>query len=274
MDNVSKQKLDARRENAKRYSYSDYESRQSIDKYFEKNGYLKSIFMVFIGIPFLYMLFILISVLISAYVHWLIAVIISIVGIGLYLFYKKQKKNNSLFVKENVDSIELATPLNIDLSIILSGLLFFTGLLIISFAFQLIWIVMLVSMIALFVYIKAYKKIRYSLFDKIIISKDFLRIDDPNSKSCIEIVKGHISKLVLLTITDGSIEKRLLEFQFETEESYRTIEITEQQVIDLRLNFDLFTISLNKMGYKLHKETAIEGRLNRLDENGNQTLST
>jgi hypothetical protein len=132
---------------------------------------------------------------------------------------------------------------------------------------------MLVSMIALFVYIKAYKKIRYSLFDKIIISKDFLRIDDPNSKSSIEIVKGHISKLVLLTITDGSTEKRLLEFQFETEESYRTIEITEQQVIDLRLNFDLFTSSLNKMGYKLHKETAIEGRLNRLDENGNQILN-
>jgi hypothetical protein len=273
MDNVSKQKLDARKENAKRYSDSDYESRQAIDKYFEKNGYLKSIFMVFIGIPFLFMLFILISALISAYVHWLIALIISMVGIGLFLYYKKQKNNNLLFVKENVDSIELSTPLNLDLSIILSGLLFFTGLLIISFAFQLIWIVMLVSMIALFVYIKAYKKIRYSLFDKIIISKDFLRIDDPNSKSSIEIVKGHISKLVLLTITDGSTEKRLLEFQFETEESYRTIEITEQQVIDLRLNFDLFTSSLNKMGYKLHKETAIEGRLNRLDENGNQILN-
>jgi hypothetical protein len=79
--------------------------------------------------------------------------------------------------------------------------------------------------------------------------------------------------MVLLTIIDGSSEKRLLEFQFETEDSYRTIEITEQQVIDLRLNFDLFTSSLNKMGYKLHKETAIEGRLNRLDENGNQILN-
>jgi hypothetical protein len=229
--------------------------------------------MVFIGIPFLFMLFILISALISAYVHWLIALIISMVGIGLFLYYKKQKNNNLLFVKENVDSIELSTPLNLDLSIILSGLLFFTGLLIISFAFQLIWIVMLVSMIALFVYIKAYKKIRYSLFDKIIISRDFLRIDDPNSKSSIEIIKSHISKMVLLTIIDGSSEKRLLEFQFETEDSYRTIEITEQQVIDLRLNFDLFTSSLNKMGYKLHKETAIEGRLNRLDENGNQILN-
>ena len=273
MDNVSKQKLDARRENAKRYNDSDYETRQSIDKYFEKNGYLKSIFMVFIGIPLSYMIFIMISALISVYVHWLIALIISFVGIGLFLFYKKQKKNNSLFVKENIDSIELTTPLNLDLSIILSGLLFFTGLLIISFAFQLIWIVMLVSMIALFVYIKAFKKIRYSLFDKILISKDFLRIDDPNSKGSIEIVKSHISKLVLLTITNGSSEKRLLEFQFETEESYRTIEITEQQVIDLRLNFDLFTNSLNKMGYNFHKETAIEGRLNRLDENGNQILN-
>lgn len=273
MDNVSKQKLDARRENAKRYSDSDYEVRKTIANNFEKNGYLKSIVMVFIGIPFLYMLFILISGLISVYVHWLIAVIISIVGIGLFLVYKKQKKNNSLFVKENIDSIELATPLNLDLSFILSGLLFFTGLLIISFAFQLIWIVMLVSMIALFVYIKAYKKIRYSLFDKIIISKDFLRIDDPDSKGCIEIVKSHISKLVLLTISDGSSEKRLLEFQFETEESYRTIEITEQQVLDLRVNFDLFTNSLNKMGYNFHKETAIEGRLNRLDENGNQILN-
>ena len=58
MDNVPKQKLDARRENAKRYNDSDYETRQSIDKYFEKNGYLKSIFMVFIGIPLSYMIFI------------------------------------------------------------------------------------------------------------------------------------------------------------------------------------------------------------------------
>lgn len=273
MDNLSKQKLDAKRENAKRYSDSDFESRQSIGNYFEKNGYLKSIFMVFIGFPFLYVLFIMISVLISAYVHWLIALIISMVGVGLFLLNKKQKKNNSSFVKENVDSIELSTPLNLDLSIILSGLLFFTGLLIISFAFQLILIVMFVSMIALFVYIKAFRKIRYSLFDKIVISKDLLRIDDPNSKSSIEIIKSHISKMVLLTITDGSSEKRLLEFQFETEDSYRTIEITEQQVIDLRLNFDLFTNSLNKMGYNFHKETAIEGRLNRLDENGNQILN-
>ena len=272
MDNLSKQKLDAKRENAKRYSDSDYQARQSIDKYFEKNGYLKSIFMVFIGIPLSYMIFIMISSLISVYVHWLIAVIISFAGIGLFLFYKKQKKNNSLFVKENIDSIELTTPLNLDLSIILSGLLFFTGLLIISFAFQLIWIVMLVSMIALFVYIKAFKKIRYSLFDKIVISKDFLRIDDPNSKGSIEIVKSHISKLVLLTITDGSSEKRLLEFQFETEESYRTIEITEEQIKNLRLNFDLLSESLIKMGYQFQKETAIEGRLNRLDENGNQIL--
>lgn len=268
MDNLSKQKLDAKKENAKRYNDSDYEVRQSIDNYFKKNGYLKSIFMVFIGIPLAWMIFIIISALISTYVHWLFALIISFAGIGLFLFYKKQKKNNSLFIKENADSIELATPLNLDLSIILSGLLFFTGLLIISFAFQIL-IAMFVSMIALFVYIKAFRKIRYSLFDKIVISKDLLRIDDPNSKSSIEIIKSHISKMVLLTITDGSSEKRLLEFQFETEDSYRTIEITEQQVIDLRLNFDLFTNSLNKMGYNFHKETAIEGRLNRLDENGN-----
>ena len=91
MDNLSKQKLDAKRENAKRYSDSDYQARQSIDKYFEKNGYLKSIFMVFIGIPLSYMIFIMISSLISVYVHWLIAVIISFAGIGLFLFYKKQK---------------------------------------------------------------------------------------------------------------------------------------------------------------------------------------
>jgi hypothetical protein len=273
MDNISKQKLDAKRENAKRHNDSDYELRQSIDRYYEKNGYLKSIFMVFIGIPLSYMIFIMISALISVYVHWLIAVIISFSGIGLFLFYKKQKKNNSLFVKENIDSIELTTPLNLDLSIILSGLLFFTGLLIISFAFQLIWIVMLVSMIALFVYIKAFKKIRYSLFDKIVISKDFIKVDDPDSKGSIEIIKSHISKLVLLTITDGSSEKRLLEFQFETEESYNTIEISEKQIKNLRLNFDLLLESLLKMGYKFQKETAIEGRINRLNENGNQILN-
>lgn len=102
--------------------------------------------MVFIGIPLSWMIFIIISALISAYVHWVFALIISFGGIGLFLFCKKQKKNNSLFVKENVDSIELATPLNLDLSIILSGLLFFTGILIISFAFQIL-IAMFVSMI-------------------------------------------------------------------------------------------------------------------------------
>ena len=132
---------------------------------------------------------------------------------------------------------------------------------------------MLVSMIALFVYIKAFKKIRYSLFDKIVISKDFIKVDDPDSKGSIEIVKSHISKLVLLTITDGSSEERLLEFQFETEESYNTIEISEKQIKNLRLNFDLLLESLLKMGYKFQKETAIEGRINRLNENGNQILN-
>ena len=36
MDNISKQKLDAKRENAKRHNDSDYELRQSIDRYYEK----------------------------------------------------------------------------------------------------------------------------------------------------------------------------------------------------------------------------------------------
>ena len=134
MDNISKQKLDAKRENAKRHNDSDYELRQSIDRYYEKNGYLKSIFMVFIGYPFLVAVFLMISLLIGEFVHWIIAGFISIIGVGMFVVYRKQKKNNSLFIKENTYNIELSTPLYLDLLIIFSGMLFFSGLLIISYS--------------------------------------------------------------------------------------------------------------------------------------------
>lgn len=272
MDNLSQQKRDSQIENAKRFNDSDYELDRNMDKSFEKNGYLKSILFFFIGLPTLFLIIIPITALISVYVHWLIAIAISFLGIGMYLFYKKQKKNNSLFIKENLDNIELSTPLYLDLSIILSGSLFFSGLLIVSFGFQIIWMAMLVSLIAIYVYIKAFNKIRFSLFDKIIITKENIKIDDPKSKDTLSINKSDISKLVLLTVKDSSDEKRILEFQFETSDSYKTIEVHETQINDLRLNFDLVIDSLTKLGYILKKETHIVGKLNRIDEQGNQII--
>ena len=129
---------------------------------------------------------------------------------------------------------------------------------------------MLVSLIAIYVYIKAFNKIRFSLFDKIIITKENIKIDDPKSKDTLSINKSDISKLVLLTVKDSSDEKRILEFQLETSDSYKTIEVHETQINDLRLNFDLVTDTLTKLGYILKKETHIVGKLNRIDEQGNQ----
>ena len=59
----------------------------------------------------------------------------------------------------------------------------------------------------------------------------------------------------------------------ETIERFKIIEIKEEQIKNLRLPFDLFIESMNKMGYKFIAEIQEAGKINRTDENGNQILS-
>jgi hypothetical protein len=193
-------------------------------------------------------------------------------GIGLYIYSKKLKENKSIFIKEYFNSIELSTPFYYDLSLIFSGLLFFSGIFFILVSFQIWWMLLPFSIIAFYVYFRSYFKLRYSIFDKIIISRENIKIDDPKSKESISINKIDITKLVLLTVKNSFEEKRIIEFQFESSNSFKTIEVDESQINNLRLNLNLVTDSLMKMGYVFKKETHIIGKINRLDENGNQIL--
>jgi uncharacterized membrane protein len=150
MNDLSRQKINSKIENVKRFNNSHYESKQSLDKFFQKNGYLYSLIFVFFLVPILYCSFLFSALIISSYVHWVFACLISLSGVMLYFYYNKIKKKKSTFIQETVDKIELSTPLYFDLTLIFSGLLFFSGILIISFSFQINLMFIIVSIIAFY----------------------------------------------------------------------------------------------------------------------------
>jgi hypothetical protein len=178
MDDTNK-KIEAKRENSKRFNNSDYETGKSVENFFQKNGYLKSLLFVFVFVPFFFVNFIWISFYIVSVITWLGGLIFCLSGIGLYVYSKKLKENNSIFIKENFNSIELSTPFYYDLSLIFSGLLFFSGIFFILVSFQIWWMLLPFSIIVFYVYFRSYFKLRYSIFDKIIILRENIKIDDP-----------------------------------------------------------------------------------------------
>ena len=276
MENISQQKLEAKKEYLKKLN-SDFVTRQSVNKFFEKNGYFGSVLIVFGGLASCLALFT-VMMLKSQYIHWSIDVFMTLLGIGMYYYYAQLKKNNSIFVNESSEKIELSTPLYFDLLSIFGRFFIITGFVLSCLIFRNNSILLLIGSLSYFyafiLYLEFIKSLRFSLCDKIVIQKDFISIDDPESKDSIRINKNEISRIIDLKDKRGIREIRTIEFELETIDSFKIIEIKEEQIKNLRLPFDLFVESMRKMGYNFIIEIQEAGKINRTDENGNQILST
>jgi hypothetical protein len=276
MDNISQQKQEAKKEYLKKLN-SDYVTRQSVDKFFEKNGYFGSILIVFGGLASCLALFT-VMMLKSQYIHWSINVFMTLLGIGMYYYYAQLKKNNSIYVNESSEKIELSTPLYFDFLSIFGRFFIITGFVLCCLIFKKNSILLLIGSLSYFyafiLFLEFIKSLRFSLNDKIVIQKEFISIDDPESKESIRINKNEISRIIDLKDKRGISEIRTIEFELETIESFKIIEIKEEQIKNLRLPFDLFIESMRKMGYDFIIEIQEAGKINRTDENGNQILSS
>jgi hypothetical protein len=276
MENVSQQKQEAKKEYLKKLN-SDYVTRQSVNKFFEKNGYFGSILIVFGGLASCLALFT-VMMLKNQYIHWSIDVFMTLLGIGMYYYYAQLKKNNSIFLNESSEKIELSTPLYFDLLSIFGRFFIITGFVLSCLIFRNNSILLLIGSLSYFyafiLYLEFIKSLRFSLYDKIVVQKDFISIDDTESKESIRINKNDISRIIDLKDKSGLREIRTIEFELETIDSFKIIEIKEEQIKNLRLPFDLFVESMRKMGYDFIIEIQEAGKINRTDENGNQILST
>jgi hypothetical protein len=214
-----------------------------------------------------------------------IAIGISLLGLVFYILGKQLKKVDSLFIEERFGVITLSSPLYVDLFIILGGLLVVTGLLLnhsfISLVFNLnistygggaffakiIWFIVLV---AFFYYV--YKRLRFTLFDKIVISKEQILFDKPLSKETILINKNEIAKIVDLNLKKerGGIDKSI---EFYINGKNEIIVFDKSYFNDLFLTYRLFINSLNRQGYSTRIEILMKGMDKRFDESGNEVVN-
>jgi hypothetical protein len=275
MDTLSQQKQNAKKEQLKKLN-SDYVTKKSVNKFFEKYGYFGSILIVFGGLASCLALFTL-MMLKSQYIHWSVIVLITLLGIGMYFYSVHLKKNNSILINETSEKIELSTPIYFDLLSIFGRFFIISGFVLICLFFKKNSFFFIIGTLSFFyafiLYLEFIKSLFFSLFDKIVIQKDFISIDDPESRESIKIDKNEISRIVDLKNKSGIREIRSIEFELTTNEYFKIVEINEDQIKNLRLPFDLFVDSMKKMGYDFTFEIQEAGKVNRTDENGNQILS-
>lgn len=275
MDSLSQQKQNAKKEQLKKLN-SDYVTKKSINKFFEKYGYFGSILIVFGGLASCLALFTL-MMLKSQYIHWSVIVLITLLGIGMYFYSVHLKKNNSILIYETSEKIELSTPIYFDLLSIFGRFFIISGFVLICLFFKKNSFFLIIGTLSFFyafiLYLEFIKSLFFSLFDKIVIQKDFISIDDPESRESIKIDKNEISRIVDLKNKSGIREIRSIEFELTTNEYFKIVEINEDQIKNLRLPFDLFVDSMKKMGYDFTFEIQEAGKINRTDENGNQIRS-
>jgi hypothetical protein len=275
MDSLSQQKQNAKKEQLKKLN-SDYVTKKSINKFIEKNGYVGSILIVFGGLASCLALFTL-MMLKSQYIHWSVIVVITLLGIVMYFYSVHLKKNNSILIYETSEKIELSTPIYFDLLSIFGRFFIISGFVLICLFFKKNSFFFIIGTLSFFyafiLYLEFIKSLFFSLFDKIVIQKDFISIDDPESRESIKIDKNEISRIVDLKNKSGIREIRSIEFELTTNEYFKIVEINEDQIKNLRLPFDLFVDSMKKMGYDFTFEIQEAGKINRTDENGNQILS-
>ena len=261
--------------------FQDYKSSKSVKKFFTIKGILKAI-----AIVFMFVLVINVGLLLIDYLIPITTVIPSILillsGIGIYFLNRSLKKKTNLFIKKTNEFIKLSSPLYIDILSFFSIIVFLFGVILVLFNIYLlngstasIYFGGMCYIWTIIYCFTLYKKYRHSLFDKIIIFKEYLLIDNPDTNETIRISKEEISKIIeLRLIAKGMLEKRIIEFHFLNESKVKTIEIGDDDLKNMRLSIDLFLDYLKAMGYSIDIQIFTFGQTNRTDVNGNQIQPT
>ena len=259
--------------------FQDYKSSQSVKKFFTIKGFIKAIVIVFVFI---------ILYIIGAYLIDYLLTFISIIpsfliilsGIGIYFFDRSLKKKTNLLIKKTSDYIKLSSPLFIDILSFFSVPIILLGIFLVLFNTYLIYESVAGFYFGCICYIftimycfTLYKRYRHSLFDKIVIFKDYILFDHPETKETIRINKEETSKIVdLWLLKSGILDKRIIEFHYLNDHNGKTIEIEDEHLENMRLNIDLFFDSLKEMDYTIAKEYFTFGQTNHTDENGKQIV--
>jgi hypothetical protein len=261
--------------------FQDYKSKKSVDKFFTIKGFIKSISIV--------LLFFIVCVTFARLIEeldiWVKikltpSFIILVIGIGIYFFSRSLKKNTNLLIKKTPEQIKLSSPFYFDLISFFSGLVVFMGIVLVLVSLALLYenytLFYFGGMGAVYLIVYCfilYNRYRHSIFDKIVIFRDYILFDHPESKETIRINKKEISKIVdLRLLTSGSLDKRIIEFHFINQPDEKIVEIEDNHLENMRLNLDLFIVALNEMDYSLKIELFSFGQTNRTDENGNQLM--
>lgn len=218
-------------------------------------------------IPFVSIIFLVVMNEFSKNVHWTTATGISIVGILFFFLSKYLKKKEDLFITEKLGAITLSSPLYIDLFSILSIVFIITGIFLnydivntilyakdesLAVNKNLVLPKLAIGAIALFFYYLAYRRLRYSMFDKIVISQEEICIDDPRSNDLIQLSKKDIIKIVEVVVRNSkkneTKSKKIVIYAFK-EEVETTYNLDESYLSEMSISYDLFVNSLKKVGY-------------------------
>jgi hypothetical protein len=204
----------------------------------------------------------------SKNVHWTTATGISVVGILFFFLSKYLKKKEDLYITEKLGAITLSSPLYIDLFSILSivfiisgiflnydiinSLLFVKDETLLSGRKNLLLPKVIIGAIALFFYYLAYRRLSYSMFDKIVISQEEICIDDPRSNDLIQLSKKDIIKIVEVVVRNSkknkTKSKKIVIYAFK-EEVETTYDLDESYLSEMSISYNLFVNSLKKVGY-------------------------
>jgi hypothetical protein len=251
--------------------YQDYKSSQSINKFFTLKGFVKAI-LIFILFVVIFQISLISLVSISNSIKLLGSSLVTAIGLSLFFLERSLKKKTQLFIKKTPEYIKLSSPFYIDIVTFFSGFLFFLGSILTLYSMSssiadfTFYISSIFSVYFVYYFFISYKKFRHSLFDVIIIRKESLLIDFPESKKSTQINKDELKKIVdLRLIKSGLLDKRIIEFYFTNETNL--IELDEDHFKNMRLDIDLFINSLNEMDYQIKTEIFTFGQTYRTDEN-------
>jgi hypothetical protein len=219
-------------------------------------------------IPIFSIIFLIVMNELSKEVNWMIATGISTCGIIFFFLSKTLKKRDELFISEKLGVISLSSPLFIDLFSILGIVFIITGLFlnfdIINSVLnakgssqRVIIVKIAFGAVGLFLYYRAYRRLRYSMFDIIIITHEEICIDDPKSNDTIKIIKKDINNIIQVinrSTKTNKIESKGIEIYTTKEGIENTYKFDELYLGEMNISYHLFINSLNKLGYIINKD--------------------
>lgn len=257
--------------------FQDYKSSKSFKKFFTIKGFIKAIAIIFMFVLVINIGILLFDILMPI-ITVIPSVLILLLGISIYFLNRSLKNKTNLLIKKTNEFIKLSSPLYIDILSFFSIIIFLFGvILVLSNIFILneslasIYFGTICYGFTIMYCFTLYKKYRHSLFDKIIIFKEYILFDHPETNETIRISKEEISKIVeLRLIAKGMLDKRIIEFHFLNESKVKTIEIEDDDFKNMRLSIDLFLDSLKIMGHSIEIQIFTFGQDYRTDENGKQ----